>query len=185
VLKDPVHGHLVALDDREDAGRDAGLREQLGQEERGRRVLLRRLEDERVPAGDRGTEHPHRHHAREVERRDPGDHAQRLADLVDVDAGRRLLAEATLEEVRDAAGELEVLETAGDLAERIRGDLAVLSREERRELLPVRLHEVPDAEQDVGPLGERQRPPGRERRLRGRHRGVDLLGRGEVDRSRG
>jgi hypothetical protein len=181
VLQDPVHGHLVALDDREDAGRDAGLREQLGQEERGRRVLLRRLEDERVPAGDRGSEHPHRDHGREVERRDPCDHAERLADLVDVDARRRLLREAALNEVRDPAGELEVLQAPGDLAERIHGDLAVLRGEERRELLAVRLNEVPDSEQDVRAPRERRGPPRGGCRLRGRHRGVDLLGRGEVD----
>ena len=74
-------------------------------------------------------EHPHRDHRREVERRDAGDDAERLADLVDVDAGRDLLAEAALEQVRDAGGELEVLEAAGDLAERVGRDLAVLGGE--------------------------------------------------------
>ena len=181
VLQEAVDGHLVALDDREDAGRDAGLGEQLGEEDRGGRVLLGRLEDERVAAGDRRREHPHRDHGREVEWRDAGDHAERLADLVDVDARRRLLAEAALDEVRDAARELEVLEAAGDLAERIRRDLAVLRGEERRELLPVRLDEVPHPEQDVRAPGERRGPPRGECRLRGRHPGVDLLDRGEVD----
>ena len=76
-------------------------------------------------------EHPHRHHRREVERRDAGHDAERLADLVDVDAARDLLAEAALEQVRDAARELEVLEAAGDLAERVRRDLAVLGGQER------------------------------------------------------
>ena len=77
--------------------------EQLGDEERRGRVLLRRLEDERVAAGDGVAEHPHRHHGREVERRDAGHDAQRLADLVDVDAAGDLLAVAALQQVRDAA----------------------------------------------------------------------------------
>ena len=64
-------------------------------------------------------EHPHRDHRREVEGRDPGHDAERLADLVDVDAARDLLGEAALHEVRDAGRELEVLEAAGDLAERV------------------------------------------------------------------
>ena len=134
-----------------------------------------------LPVGDRGREHPHRDHRREVERRDPGDDAERLADLVDVDAGRDLLAEAALEEVRDAARELEVLDPAGDLAEGVRRDLAVLGGQVRRELLAARLDEVPDLEQDVGPLRERRRAPGREGRLRRGDGGADLIGRGEVD----
>ena len=65
--------------------------------------------------------------------RDARDDPQRLADLVHVDACARLFAEAALEQVGHAAGELEVLEPAGDLAERVRRDLAVLGGEERRE----------------------------------------------------
>ena len=51
----------------------AGLLEQLGHEDRRRRVALTRLQHERVAAGDRDRIHPHRHHHREVERRDAGD----------------------------------------------------------------------------------------------------------------
>ena len=89
MLEDPVDRHLVAVDDVEDAIRHARLLEQLGHVDRCGRVLLGRLEDERVPAGDRVGEHPHRDHGREVERRDAGHHAQRLADLVHVDPGAR------------------------------------------------------------------------------------------------
>ena len=38
------------------------------------------------------------------------DDAERLADRVDVDLGRHALGEAALEQVRDAAGELDDLE---------------------------------------------------------------------------
>ena len=51
-------------------------------------IALARLQDERVAARDRERVHPHRHHRREVERRDAGDHAERLADRVRVDLGR-------------------------------------------------------------------------------------------------
>ena len=46
---------------------------------------------------------------------------------------------------------------------------------------PVRVHEVPDPEQDLGPLRQRGRAPGRERGLGRGDRRVDLLHRGEVD----
>ena len=49
-------------------------------------ILLGRLQDERVPAGDRVREHPHGYHRREVERRDPGHHAERLPEREHVDA---------------------------------------------------------------------------------------------------
>ena len=94
MLEHPVDRDLVAVDDVEDAVRHTGLLEQLGGEERRRRILLGRLEHERVAARERGRPHPHGHHGREVERRDPGDDAERLADRVHVDAGRGLLGEA-------------------------------------------------------------------------------------------
>ena len=72
----------------------------------------RRLEHERVAARDGDREHPHRHHRREVERRDARDHAERLADRVGVDAGGDVLGVPALEQVRDAAGELDDLQAA-------------------------------------------------------------------------
>ena len=177
----PIDRDLVAMDDVEDAVRQAGLLQQLTEIDRCGRVLLARLQDERVPARDRVREHPHRHHRREVERRDARHHAERLADLVDVDPGADLLAESALEQVRDAGGELEVLEAARDLAERIGPDLAVLARQVGRDLLAMLLHEVPDAEHDLGPPADARRAPGRERRVRRGHRRVDLLDGGEVD----
>ena len=82
--------------------------------------------------------------------------------------------------LRDAARELEVLEAAGDLAEGVRRDLAVLGGQQRGDLRAVRVDAVPDAEHDVGPLRERGRPPGREGCLRRGDRRVHLGDRGEV-----
>ena len=72
VLEDRVDRHLVAVHDVEDAVGEAGLLEQLRDVDRRGRVLLGRLQDERVPTRDRRRPHPHGHHRREVERRDPG-----------------------------------------------------------------------------------------------------------------
>ena len=77
--------------------------------------------------------------------------------------------------------ELEVLEAAGDLAERIRGDLAVLGRQERGDVRPVLIDEVADPEHDLGALRERRRTPGGEGLGGSRDGRVDLLRRGEVD----
>ena len=107
------------------SGTPASL-EQLGGVERRRRVLLRRLQDERVAAGERGRPHPHRDHRGEVERRDAGDDAERLADRVDVDPRRGLLGHAALQQMRDAAAELDHLEPARHLAHRVGEHLAVL-----------------------------------------------------------
>ena len=62
------------------------------------------------------------------------------------------------------------------------GHLAVLGGQERGQLLAtVLVDQVPDAEHDLGALGERRRAPGREGRLGGRDRRVDLVDGGEVD----
>ena len=186
-----VNGLLVAVQDGEDAVGQAGLLPQVGEEQRRGRVLLARLEDERVAAGDRVRAHPQRHHGREVERRDAGDDPERLPDVVDVDVGGGLLGEPTLEQLRDAGGELDVLEAAGDLAERVGVHLAVLGRDDVRQLVGTLAQLLPELEQDVArasttrwsatrrrppsPSGRRRRPrrrwPGRPRRPLRRWRG--------------
>src|SRR6185312_17529740 len=98
--------------------------------------------DERVPAREGRRPHPHRDHRREVERRDPRTHTQWLADRIDVDTGRGLLTEPALEQFRDAAAELDHLEPAGDLAERVREHLAVLGGEDLGDVLTVLVDEL-------------------------------------------
>src|SRR5439155_13554150 len=102
-------------------------------------------------------------HRREVERRDAGAHAERLPDRVDVDARRGLLREAPLQELRHPAAELDHLEPARHLAERVREDLAVLGGEELRDVLTVLVEEASNSEEDLGAARQRQRPPARER----------------------
>ena len=89
VVEDGVDHFLVAVDDVENAVGKARFLHQLGEADRDAGVTLRWLQDERVAAGDRHSEHPHRDHRGEVERRDAGADAERLAHRIDVDAGPR------------------------------------------------------------------------------------------------
>ena len=76
--------------------------------------------------------HPARHHAGEVERRDAGHDAERLAQRPVVDARGDLVGEVALEQLRNAAGEFDDLDAARDLALRIAEHLAVLAGDESR-----------------------------------------------------
>ncbi len=87
MVEDRVDHFLVAMDDVEDSVGKAGFLHQLGELDRDGRVAFRGLEDEGVADRDRHSEHPHRDHRREVERRDAGADAERLAHREDVDAG--------------------------------------------------------------------------------------------------
>ena len=184
MIEQAIHCLARALHHREDAVRQPRLAPQIGEEQRRRRVLLARLEDERVPARDRVREHPHRHHGREVEGRDAGHHAERLPDRVHVDAARRLLRESTLEQVGHAARELDILDASCNLSLRIGQHLAVLRRDDRREVITVTVEQVAEAEQHGGPLRERCRPPLTERSGGGFDRSVDLRCGGEVHLAR-
>jgi hypothetical protein len=112
VVEDRVDRLLVAVDDLQDALGQARLDHQFGQHQRHRRVALGRLEDEGVAAGDGRAELPHRDHGGEVERRDAGGHAQRLAHRIHVDAGAGALGEFALQQMRRADAELDHFEPA-------------------------------------------------------------------------
>ena len=86
-----VDAFLVAVDDVEHALRQAGFGQQLAEPHGRERHLLRRLQDERVAAGERDREHPQRHHEREIERRDADADADRMADGFGVDVGGDVL----------------------------------------------------------------------------------------------
>ena len=181
MLEQRVDRDLVAVHDVEHAVGNARLVQQLREVHGRRRILLRRLEHERVPARDRRREHPHRHHRGEVERRDPADDTERLANRIHVDAGRRLLRVAALQQVRDPARELDDLEPARDLAERVRLDLAVLRGQEARDVLAMLVEQLAHAKQDLGAPPERRRPPRREGGLGDGDRLGDLLDGRKVD----
>ncbi|GAB3824606.1 hypothetical protein GCM10027610_003170 [Dactylosporangium cerinum] len=175
MVDEGLDGHPVALHDVEHAVGQARLPQQVRQEQRDRRVLLTRFEHERVAADERVGEHPHRHHRREVERGDPGDDTQGLADRVHVDAAGRLFAVTALEQVRGAGGELDVLQAAGQLTAGVGFGLAVLLADQRCDLLAVRVDELPEAEHHLGAAGQRRGPPRGERGFRAGDRSVGLL----------
>ena len=184
MLEDRVHRLSVALNDVEHAVGHARLSEQLSQEQRGRRILLARLEHERVPARDRVRHHPQRHHDREVERCDARDDTERLADRVHVDAGRDLLAVRALQVVRQPARELDDFDCTRHLAACVGEHLAVLGRDGGGEIGPMPVDELAEAEEHLGPLRQRGRPPRGERTRRFLDGRIHLLGRSQVDLAR-
>ena len=117
--------------------------------DRQRRIALRRLQHERVAARDRDREHPQRHHRGKVERRDARAHAERLAQREAVHVGADVLAELALQQMRNARGELDHLDAARDLAFGVGERLAVLLRDDLREVLAVRVHQLAEAHQDA------------------------------------
>ena len=90
-----------------------------------------------LPHASAGPGLPQRDHRREVERGDAGDHAERLAQRVDVDAGACALGVLTLDQVRDADGELDHLDAALDVALGVRDGLAVFEGEQFGEFVDV------------------------------------------------
>ena len=122
-----------------------------------------------------------RHHGGEVERRDSGDDAERLAHGPAVDAGADLLGELAFEELRNAGGELDVFEAAHDLASCVGEDFAVLAGEERGDLVHAALEDFAEAEEHAGAAERRLRGPVGECCGGGFDGGVDFGGSGEGD----
>ncbi len=175
-----VDGFLVAVDDLEDTVGKPCLGEQFGQADRHGRVPLAGLENEGVAAGECRAGLPERDHRREVERGgDTRDHTERLADRVDVDAVAGTLGELALQQMRDADGELDDLDSALDVTEGIGVGLAVLERQCGRELVGVLVDQVHEAHEDAGTTLRVPRRPFLLRLRGGGDGGGDLVGRRE------
>ena len=132
-FKQRVDRLLVAVHHVEDTGRQPSFEEQLGDAHRDRRIALGWLQDEGIAAGNRWRSFPERDHGREIERRDAGDDAQRLAHGVEVDPRPSAFGVLALEQLRNAAGELNHLDAALDVALGVSQYLAVFGGEELRE----------------------------------------------------
>ena len=87
MFQDCIDGGLVAVDDVENAWRQTGFDEEFGEAKGYGGIALRGFEDEGVAAGNGRCAFPQRYHGRKIERRDAGNHAERLAHGIDVDAG--------------------------------------------------------------------------------------------------
>ena len=97
-----------------------------------------------------------------------------MAQRVAVDVAGHVLVHLALQELRDAARELHDLGAALHLAAGVVQRLAVLARDQLRDLAGVLLEQVPEAEQDARAPRRRGLGPGAERALRGLHRAVHL-----------
>ena len=146
--------------DLQHAGRQAGLGEQFGEAERRERRGGRRLEHDGVAAGQRRRDLVRHQVEREVERRDGGDHAARLADGP---AEAVLAAGVGVHLHQVAGGALGLLGgpaegggAAPRLDARVLERLAALGRDEARDLLGVLLDEVGRALEDLRALPGRR-----------------------------
>ena len=180
VLEDGVDRLLVAVDDARTRPRGARPRPTA---RRARmlagRVLLGRLEDERVAAGDRHGRHPQRDHHREVERRDAGDDAERLRIECESMPPETCGVISPLSRCAEPARELDDLQPARDLAARVGEHLAVLARDDRGQLVLVRVEQLAEREQDLRALGERRGAPLGAGGRGGLHGAIDVGGRRE------
>ena len=149
VRHDRAAGVAGAGDDVDDARREVGLLADLGEEQRGQRGGLGRLEDDRVAARQGRGDLPRQHQQREVPRDDLAGDAER---------GRAV------------AGVLELVGPAG-VVEEVRGDdrdvdvarlldrLAVVDRLQDGELAAALLDDPGDAVEVLGALGARHPRP--------------------------
>ena len=103
----------------------------------GGRHFLAGLEDEAVAAGDGVGQEPERDHAGEVERRDGGDDAERLAQHMLVDATGDVFGVVAHHQRGNARRHLDVLDAAPQLALRLRQRLAALLRRQAGDLVKV------------------------------------------------
>src|SRR5439155_4996331 len=124
---------------------------------------------------DREGEHPERDHRGEIERRDPGNDADRKPDELLVDPCRNLIEVRSAKQRRCATRHLHDLETAADLAAGLIERLAVLPRDGARELLDVLLEDRAEPEHHRGAVRDRRLRPCRECLARRLDRATDLL----------
>jgi hypothetical protein len=146
----------VAVHHVEDTVGQPRLPEQFAEAHRHGRVALRGLQYDGVAARERVGGHPQRHHDREVEGGDRRDHADRFAQGMHVDARRHLAREIALQVLGQPAGVLHVFESSRQLTQRVGVRLAVLGRDQGRQLIGVRDEQLAKREEDVGALGERR-----------------------------
>ncbi len=147
IVEDGVDHFLVAVDDVQNALRQAGLDEQFGNAHRHAGVALGRFEDEGVAGRDRRTDLPQRDHGGEVEGRDAGNDAKRLAHGIDIDAGTGAVGELALHHVRCADRHFHDLEAALDVALGVGNRLAVLAGEQFGQRLHFLLDQIEEFHQ--------------------------------------
>src|SRR3954454_22277382 len=157
-----------AGDEVEDAGRQVGLGDALGEQARAHGRARRRRPHDRVAARQRGSDDLRRHRVRPVPRRDHRDRAQRAADEEDAVAGERARHDRALQANAVLGGAAPHRDELVDLVVGLGVQrLALVERERERELVAAALAHGGDAAQVVGARKRGLALPRRERGLRG------------------
>ena len=183
VIADRLDDLASPVDEIDDSRGQIALLQQLDHPSLRQRHLLGRLDEKRVPGRDREGEKPERHHGGKVERRDRRADSHRLPDHAAVDPGGDVLETVAHHERWGSAGDLDTLDAAPDASPGFIERLAVLGRDDARELLEVFLEKRLEFEEHSSARHRRRVAPGGEG-LPGRgDRGVDVL-RGRERRSR-
>jgi hypothetical protein len=111
--------------------------------------------------GKRDGKHPHRHHRREIERSNAGDHAQRLARGVAIDASSDVLSEFALQQLRNGRREFHDFHAPLDFTNGVRVDLAMLGNDDVCEFVDTLLENPEEAVEYPGSPQLRRRRPSR------------------------
>ncbi len=119
------------------------------------------LQDEGVAGGNGDAGHPHRDHRREIERRDAGADADRLAMRENIDPRAGAMGIFTLQHMRDAAAEFDDFKAALDIALRISEHLAVFGRQDARQIVDLGFDQLLELEHHPGAALRIGRGPGR------------------------
>ena len=116
VLDDGAAGVAGAGHDVDDAGRQVGLLADLGEQQRGQRGGLGRLEDDGVAGGQRRRDLPRQHQHREVPRDDLAGHAERPGVRAEARVVELVGPARVVEEVRRGQRDVDVAGLADRLA---------------------------------------------------------------------
>ncbi len=162
VLQDGIDSLASAVNDVEHAVRQPGLLPQLGLELRGAGRVTGGLPDEGVAGHEGDRVDPHRDHRREVEGRDAGGHAQGFPQGVGIDPRRDVRSVQAGQVDRQPAGEFDSLQAAHDLGQGVGEGLAVIARDQGRQLLTVAVDQGAVGEEDLAASDERRVAPARE-----------------------
>ena len=177
VVEDALNDLASTVHQIDHPGRKAQRVEHLERDLLSQRHLLRRLEDERVAAGDRERQEPERDHRREVEGHDGGAHAHRLADRLAVHAARHVLEHPPLHRGRHGAGALDHLDHPRHLRAGVVDRLAHLGRDRARQLLAASVESLAEGEHQPRALDHAHVTPARQRLARRLHGRVEIGGR--------
>ena len=175
VVANGVYRILAAVNHVQHPGRNPGLQCQLAQAHGHHRVLLRRLEHKGIARGNRHGEHPQRNHRREVKRRNPRAHAQRLQQRVGIDTTGHVVGQLAQLQIANGAGVLHHLQATEHVALCVGQGFALFSRQQRGQLAHVFANQLLQLQKNAGAGTNGGFLPRLERFLGRSHRGVDLV----------